>query len=425
MDFPAQIINLASLTAKRLWSSTRGSIAQLAAVAVPALSLVSIATVELVAVSASGSRVQSIADAAALEGAQHLSLAVDPKAVKERTASFVEAQFAGWSDAPAYQATYEIVDWNGQNAIRVLLSGNRPSFFSSKLPEGGWKFRGEATAAPVGKTPLCVLTIGEGTHNMEIRDSSRLMAPDCGIHANANIVGGKEARIDSRRIQAKGKASGPIMTPAPGQDAAYIADPFRAMQVRSLTCPGGKVEAMIFNGGTHYLAPGTHCRPIIVKSRTTLVLLPGNHLFSTNVRLEANARLQGEDVFLHINTGSATPDFTADGARVNLVGRKSGPYAGMVMASVWSGQPVLTVPGENVERLLGVVYLRTGFLQVSGEGVAAEDSAWTVIVARRVISTGQAKIRINADYESSDVPVPNGVGPSGGLPGGEGTRLID
>jgi hypothetical protein len=110
---------------------------------------------------------------------------------------------------------------------------------------------------------------------------------------------------------------------------------------------------------------------------------------------------------------------------VNLVGRKSGPYAGMVMASVWSGQPVLTLPGSNVERLLGVVYLRTGFLQVSGEGVAAEDSAWTVIVARRVISTGQAKIRINADYESSDVPVPKGVGPSGGLPGGEGTRLID
>jgi hypothetical protein len=97
----------------------------------------------------------------------------------------------------------------------------------------------------------------------------------------------------------------------------------------------------------------------------------------------------------------------------------------MVMASVWSGQPVLTLPGSNVERLLGVVYLRTGFLQVSGEGVAAEDSAWTVIVARRVISTGQAKIRINADYESSDVPVPKGVGPSGGLPGGEGTRLID
>ena len=37
MDFPAQIIKASSLTAKRLWASTRGSIAQLAAVAIPLL----------------------------------------------------------------------------------------------------------------------------------------------------------------------------------------------------------------------------------------------------------------------------------------------------------------------------------------------------------------------------------------------------
>jgi hypothetical protein len=134
------------------------------------------------------------ADAGALEGAQLLSLAVAPKVVKERTASCVEAQFAGWSDAPTYQATYEIVDWNGQNAIRVLLSGNRPSFFSSKLPEGGWKFRGEATAAPVGKTPLCVLAIGDGTQPrlpvkqfvgdmIHLKGHSAVESPDCGVHS--------------------------------------------------------------------------------------------------------------------------------------------------------------------------------------------------------------------------------------------------
>jgi hypothetical protein len=97
----------------------------------------------------------------------------------------------------------------------------------------------------------------------------------------------------------------------------------------------------------------------------------------------------------------------------------------MVMASVWSGMPRLTLPGENVERLLGVVYLRTGILQVSGTGVAAEDSAWTVIVARQVSSTGTARIQINADYGSSDVPVPNGVGPNAGGLGGTGTRLLN
>jgi hypothetical protein len=98
----------------------------------------------------------------------------------------------------------------------------------------------------------------------------------------------------------------------------------------------------------------------------------------------------------------------------------------MVMATVAGNQPDIILPGKNVERLLGVVYIRhpNGSLKVSGSGAAAEDSAWTVIVASKIISSADATIRINADYESSDVPVPNGVGPNGGGLGGGGTRLV-
>jgi hypothetical protein len=410
---------------QRLLRETRGTIALKFALAVPAVAMLSVGAIDLLAVMSAKTRLQAIADAAALAAAPALGLAADGAAARGRAETFVAGQLSQWADAPTVEAAYEVIEQDDQRAIQVRLEGHRISFFANMLPPGGWHFEALATAVSVGKTPLCVLVIGPRTHNIEIRDSSRLMAPRCGIHSNTNIVGGNAARIDGRRIQAVGTASGPTMKPAPGQSAAPIADPFRDMRVLSQICPGGKAANLTFDGGTHYLAPDTHCSPIIVKRRTTLVLMPGDHLFHGNLRLEANARLEGEDVFLHINTGSGTPDFTAAGARVNLVGRKSGPYAGMVMASVWTGQPVLTLPGENVERLLGVVYLRTGFLQVSGTGVAAGDSAWTVIVARRVISTGTARIQINADYGSSDVPVPNGVGPNAGGLGGTGTRLVN
>ena len=443
MDCPAQIINLASLTAKRLWSSTRGSIAQLAAVAVPALSLVSIATVELVAVSASGSRIQSIADAAALEGAQHLSLAVDPAVVRERTASFVEAQFAGWSDAPAYQATYEIVDWNGQNAIRVLLSGNRPSFFSSKLPEGGWKFRGEATAAPVGKTPLCVLAIGDGSQPkppvkqfvgdmIHLKGPSAVESPDCGVHSEQNITLEGASKITGRRIQARKAVNGATeenMKPAAGIAAAKITDPFASMIFPSLNAchglPPEKLKAVVYGpGGTFSLPAGTHCGPITVQTNATLKLEPGDHFFRKSLTLSGRASLTGEDVFLFFDHGS-DPFFTGVGASVELIGRKSGTYAGMVMATIGGNTPDIPIPGENVKKLEGVVYVPKGLLEVTGKGTAAAESNWTVIVAAQIKTAGPATIRINADYESSDVPVPNGVGPTGALPGGGGTRLID
>jgi hypothetical protein len=216
------------------------------------------------------------------------------------------------------------------------------------------------------------------------------------------------------------------MTPAPGERAAEIFDPFASMSFPSLDSCIGQTGSIVYevNGSTSYLDPGKHCLPITVKNLATLVLRPGDHFFRKSVTLEGHGRLDGEDVFLFFDHGS-DPLLNGQFTRVNLVGRKSGPYAGMVMATVGGNSPNITLPGEKVERLLGVVYVRNGFLQVTGNGVAAEESAWTVIVARQVLSNGTARIRINADYDGSDVPVPNGVGPNAGGMGASGTRLVN
>jgi len=255
--------------------------------------------------------------------------------------------------------------------------------------------------------------------------SSRIMAPDCGVHSNAEIRVQHTAQIEGRKIQSVLSATGGGMTPTPGQGAAPIVDPFSGMSFPSLDSCIGQTGTITYevNGSTSYLDPGIHCLPITVKNLATLVLRPGNHFFRKSVTLQGHGRLEGEDVFLFFDHGS-DPLFGGANARVNLIGRKSGTYAGMVMATIGGNQPNIILPGSNVERLLGVVYVRNGFLQVSGSGVAAEDSAWTVIVARQVLSNGSARIRINADYESSDVPVPDGVGPNAGGMGGNGTRLV-
>jgi hypothetical protein len=303
------------------------------------------------------------------------------------------------------------------------------------LPPGGWHFEALATAVSVGKTPLCVLGTGTTGLMIDVLGSSRIIAPDCGIHSNAQIKVQDPApplpaaQIEGRKIQSVLTAIGGGMTPTPGQGATSIADPFASMSFPSLDgCPftgNGQINPMKFeDGGTYYFEPGIHCRPIQIGYNTRVILRPGDHFFRKNLVLQGRARLEGEDVFLFFNHGS-DPDFNGQFARVNLVGRKSGPYAGMVMATVGGGSPNIILPGEKVERLPGVVYVRNGFLQVSGAGVAAEDSAWTVIVAKQILSYGTARIRINADYDGSDVPVPNGVGPNAGGMGASGTRLVN
>ena len=418
---------------QRLLRETRGSIALKFALAVPAVAMLSVGAIDLAAVTTAQSRLQAIADAAALAAAPALGLAADGAAARGRAEAFVEAQLSQWVDAPTVEAAYEVIEQDEQRAIQVRLEGHRISFFANMLPPGGWRFEALATAVSVGKTPLCVLGTGMTGLMIDVLGSSRIMAPDCGIHSNAKIKVQDPpqgtAQIEGRKIQSRLTAIGGGMTPTPGQGAAEIVDPFASMSFPSLDgCPftgNGQINPMKFeDGGTYYFEPGIHCRPIQIGYNTRVILKPGDHFFRKNLVLQGRARLEGEDVFLFFNHVS-DPDFNGQFARVNLVGRKSGPYAGMVMATVGGGSPNIILPGEKVEQLLGVVYVRNGFLQVTGNGVAAEDSAWTVIVAKQVISNGTARIRINADYDGSDVPVPNGVGPNAGGMGASGTRLVN
>lgn len=414
---------------RNLLRDIRGSIAVKFALIVPVIALLSAGSIDLMAVSASKSRLQSIADNAALAGARSLTLAADKILAEQGAENFVKGEMSQWSDAPKYTATYAVIDAKDSRRLKVTLNGHRPSFFGSLLPPGGWHFSADATASPVGQTPLCAIGTGKGVALDAISSigASRLMAPQCMVHSNSNILTRNTASITASLVQTVRGVTGTGIKPTAGEGAVLIEDPFASMEFPSLkSCatqnpnPGQGKPVVYEDNKTHYLAPGLHCFPIQVKNVTTLILEPGVHLFYKDFSLIGTARLRGEDVFLFFDHGS-DPKFTGPWISIDLIGRKSGTYAGMVMATIAGNQPDISIPGGKVKRLLGVVYARNGFLRVDGNGVAAEASDWTVVVANEIRLAGDAALRINANYENSDVPVPNGVGPNGGIM--KGTRL--
>ena len=72
------------------------------------------------------------------------------------------------------------------------------------------------------------------------------------------------------------------------------------------------------------------------------------------------------------------------------------------------------ISSSNVDKLLGTIYLPWGTLQVSAAGSVAEASQWSVIVAKYIELSQNARLVINTDYEGSPVPVPIGVGNQAG-----------
>jgi hypothetical protein len=85
--------------------------------------------------------------------------------------------------------------------------------------------------------------------------------------------------------------------------------------------------------------------------------------------------------------------------------------AGFVMISARDNTKDLDIWSDNVDELLGVVYAPNAKIQVDGKAEVAEDSEWTVLVAKSIEVKGSASLKLNTDYTTSLVPVPQGVGP--------------
>ena len=403
----------------RLLHETRGSIALKFAMVVPAVAMLSVGAVDLMAVTSAQTRLQAVADAGALAAAPALALASDGAAARERAASFVAAELSQWHDAPTVVGTYEIVEQGAQRGIRVLLQANRPSFFANMLPPGGWNFVGDATATSVGLVPLCVLNIATaGDRLLELATQSRIEAPECLVHSNHTITVKDRSEMIGEAIQAVGSASGTI-GPRAGTGAARIEDPFANLPLDN---PGGVCSNANVDRANKRIRPGLHCA-ISIGGSDVFTLEPGEHWFTDGaMTVRGTATLKGEDVVLLIGRNGAV-NLTGD-AKINLTGRRTGPFAGIVIAALPEHDQTILINSSRVERLEGAIYIPNAILEIAGNTDVARQSAWTVIVAASLMLTGSPNVFINADYGASDVPVPSGVGPNAGAASGGGSRLI-
>lgn len=418
-----RLASLAGALLHRLLHETRGSIALKFALVVPAVAMLSVGAVDLMAVTTAQTRLQAVADAGALAAAPALALALatDGAAARERAASFVAAELSQWPDAPTVVGTYEIVEQGGQRGIRVLLRANRPSFFANMLPPGGWNFVGDATATSVGLVPLCVLTIGSGEeYILELKNSSMLEAPECLVQSNRDIVVNGTSSLVGKAIQAVKLATGPIR-PMARTDVERIEDPFEQLEFRQ---PGG--DCVEFDEDTMTrIAPGLHCD--ITLTRGNYTLEPGEHWFrGSDLVVKSQASLTGEDVVLLFGRRNQSEGrmYLKGNARINLTGRRTGDLAGLVIATSRGHNGTLSIDSSRVERLEGVIYVPGTILEIDGWADVGRQSAWTVIVAKGIELKNRPNLFINANYGASDVPVPSGVGPNTAGASSGGSRLI-
>jgi hypothetical protein len=142
-------------------------------------------------------------------------------------------------------------------------------------------------------------------------------------------------------------------------------------------------------------------------------LNPGVYVIKDGaLAVNSGATLQGQYVGFYLTGAASTLTWDAT-SHISLTAPKDGLLSGMLIYEDLAS-PLLrqhTISSDDARTLLGTIYLPQGLLLIGSSKLVADLSAYTIIVARKLKVQGTASLILNSQYNSSDIPVPLGVGP--------------
>ena len=171
-------------------------------------------------------------------------------------------------------------------------------------------------------------------------------------------------------------------------------------------------NASVRFGQTVTFTPGVYCGGLTVTGGTAN-LEPGVYTMRDgSLTVWFGGTLTGENVGFFMSGALATISFTGS-SNIELTAPKDGVMTGMLFFED-PDSPVATyhtISSNNARRLVGTVYIPRSKLVISGSDPIADQSEYTIIVAREFELREGPNLVLRTDYHLSDIPVPTGVGP--------------
>jgi Flp pilus assembly protein TadG len=404
------------------------------------------------------SQLQNAVDVGALAGGNALKLAASNSAsVRGVVEQTILTNAASPPDRPL---TITVDVASDKSSVFARAEDTISLAFGRLIGQGARTVSAQARVNVVGKMRLCMLTLdtaAPGAFNLQ--KNAQVTALGCSLYSDSTspigMVGGASAMAQADTICSAGGYSGvrANFSPTPQTGCPVIRDPLQGRPTPSIgACatlpfpfnllPLNKT-ATIDKDVT--LEPGTYCYGLLIKKNAVVTLKSGVYVFKDGpLVVKDNATLTGVDVGLYFAGDKAGLLFDKK-TTVSLSAPTTGVMAGMLMseqtgvtnpldpaiglvddltglaipetpAALGQTQPmrIYRIISNNARTMLGTIYLPSGRVVIDADKPVADQSAYTVLVARQVNLYEGPNLYLNANYEGTSVPVPKGVGPLGG-----------
>lgn len=441
----------------RLRRHESGGVLVLFALMMPVLIGLSAAAMEFASLVKRRTELQRAADSASIAGVNQFKLANADDAAAIRTAQATAQAQARNGSGTIPRVTAAVI--GSHTGVEVTVSETVPLSFGKLLNMPSIDISVRSTAKLAGTTRLCLLALdplAQGAFHLET--AARVTATDCSLYSNsvspAGIEGENAAVAKALSTCTAGGYSGSstIFIPPPALNCPPLRDPLIDRQgptpescinlpfadpkklVEGIDDPAYGVNVV---SGATTLSPGTYCGGLHVTKGARVTLNPGIYIMKDGpLVVDKNASLTGSNTGFYF-TGARGGLLFDEKSVVSLTAPKEGLMAGLLFFEDRLAPPApvsLLPPGgkgkakpapggitalreyriisDNARTLLGTIYLPVGRLIIDSKKPVADQSAYTVIIARMINLYDGPDLVLNARYGSTDVPVPNGVGPS-------------
>lgn len=364
---------------------------------------------------------QSVADNAALSAALEF-------AISNNNADMIKAVAEAYVDTSSLgsEASAKVVVDTTANTVKVQVEAPFSALFPGQFSSTK-AVSASATAQLTGQAGnVCMIGLSNGIkRTLTMNKEARLTANSCAIYSNSidkqSMYVQDKADIVADEIYLaggfQGKPTGTLKEPV--TDAPPIRDPLesRPFPYVGMCDANNKVVT-----DTQSLTPGVYCGGLSVEGGT-VTLEKGVYIIKDGPLLVTDGgSVAGDYVGFFLTGTDAKINFDTD-ATIDLSAPKTGTMTSLLFYAdpdnptsdkEKDGKKLKgghVIRSDNARRLVGTIYLPDDKLTVDGNQPVADQSEYTVIIAKAFELFNGPNLVLNTDYSASDIPVPEGVGP--------------
>jgi hypothetical protein len=381
-----------------------GNVAIITALSLLTVGMVVGGGIDMSRLSASGSKLQDAADAAALAIASTVGKA--PPTIQTATLEAEARRTAAGFAAPAFKETMSVfgggvvVELQSRTPaqVKVTLSQAQDTFLGGLLGIKSLPLHRTAVAVSRAAYPVCLLVLDPDAGDAwSAQGTSDVVGPQCVAQVNSESSRGLDANGNAgvrmlRTFVAGPKQSVRGFSPTPYFDQPPLEDPL-APGIE-WPAPATCQTLQQFKNETRTLAPGSYCGGLDLATGAVVRLQPGVYVIKTgSVALQSGAVLDGSaGVTLVLLDPNGTVSMQA-GAALKIAASKTGDWASMALAiKPQPSERTSSLGGGGELELDGIVYAPTQYVRLTGGGQIQRVDAPRTFVVNRLATQGNGLI---------------------------------